>query len=720
MPRIAVFLLLVCLPGAAATQENTFTPHHVSKLRAVMSAVVSPDGKQIAYVLAVPRNIPKEANGTAWTELHVVDTNGVNTPYLTGPVNVDAVAWTPDGSGISYLAKRDKEEHRSLYIMPLRGGESRKVLSHSTDIQSYSWAPDGKRVAFLATVPLSKEKKKRADEGFNQEIYEEELDPVRIWIADVGADKATMLKRGGSASELHWNPKNATLAVALAPTPLVDDGLMFRKVTLLSVDGKTAVNLGNSGKVGQLAWSPDGKRLAFIDSEDKNDPLQGRLWVHNVAGDGADVLPKFMGHVESIAWKDNDTVLYQAAEGVFTSVGAIHLKAGTIPDGAKRDVIVPTGGPILNHLTASRDGKTLAFVGQSEGHPPEVYVLDSVSKTPRRLTDSNPWLRMMRFAKQEVVKYKARDGLEIEGLLIRPLEEKEGKRYPLVVTVHGGPESHIPNGWLTVYHSLGQVGAAQGMAVFYPNYRGSTGRGVAFSKLGQAKAAKAEFDDIVDGVDHLIKTGLVDEKKVGVTGGSYGGYATAWCSTYYSDRFAAGVMFVGISNNISKVGTTDIPHEMHLVHHRKWLWEDWDYFVKASPIYYTDKAKTPLLIMHGKADPRVHPSQSLELYRNLKLRGKAPVRLVYYPGEGHGNRKTAAKLDYNLRLLQWMKHYLQGPGGAAPPIDLDYGFTPKSKTSTTSWEGPPRRVLGAIEAGADETVAAPWTGRGCPCCLRWF
>ena len=235
MPRIAVFLLLVCLPGAAATQENTFTPHHVSKLRAVMSAVVSPDGKQIAYVLAVPRNIPKEANGTAWTELHVVDTNGVNTPYLTGPVNVDAVAWTPDGSGISYLAKRDKEEHRSLYIMPLRGGESRKVLSHSTDIQSYSWAPDGKRVAFLATVPLSKEKKKRADEGFNQEIYEEDAKFQRVFVATLFDESANphALAIDGHVHQVRWNPTNETLLVSTAPTPLVDDQYMAQTVKVV-------------------------------------------------------------------------------------------------------------------------------------------------------------------------------------------------------------------------------------------------------------------------------------------------------------------------------------------------------------------------------------------------------------------------------------------------------------------------------------------------------
>jgi dipeptidyl aminopeptidase/acylaminoacyl peptidase len=298
-------------------------------------------------------------------------------------------------------------------------------------------------------------------------------------------------------------------------------------------------------------------------------------------------------------------------------------------------------------------------------------------KAPRRLTDSNPWLKGLRFAKQEVVKHTARDGLELEGILVRPLDEKPGQRYPLVLTVHGGPEAHVPNGWTTLYHGLGQVGAARGMAVFYPNYRGSTGRGVAFSEMGQKDAAGKEFDDLVDAVDHLVKSGLVDTKKVGVTGGSYGGYATAWCSTYFTDRFAAGVMFVGLSDLVSMSGTSDIPYEMYLVHNRKWLWDDWDYFQKRSPILHVEKARTPLLILHGKADPRVHPGQSLELYRHLKVLGKTPVRLVLYPGEGHGNRRAASRLDYNLRLLQWMEHYLKGPGGAPPPARLDYGLPGK-------------------------------------------
>jgi dipeptidyl aminopeptidase/acylaminoacyl peptidase len=315
----------------------------------------------------------------------------------------------------------------------------------------------------------------------------------------------------------------------------------------------------------------------------------------------------------------------------------------------------------------------------------------------------------MKFAKQEVVKYKARDGLELEGILIRPLNEEKGKRYPLVLHVHGGPEAHYSNGWITRYADLGQVAAAKGMASFYPNYRGSTGYGVEFSMKGQKEAAGKEFDDLIDGVDHLIKMGLVDEKKVGITGGSYGGYATAWGSTYYSHRFAAGVMFVGLSNLVSCAGTTDIPQEMFLVHHRKWLWDDWNYHLNASPVKHVEKHKTPLLILHGKNDPRVHPSQSLELYRHLKVRNQAPVRLVLYPGEGHGNRRAASRLDYNIRLLQWMEHYLQGPGGAMPAMDIEYGLPAAApKTSALGWDD--RAPLAAAE---------PWLGRGCPCCIGW-
>ena len=519
-------------------------------------------------------------------------------------------------------------------------------------------------------MPEPAAKKKLKEKGFSQQIYEEDLPPVHVWIAATGekAEKPRALELAGAASELRWSPVDNRLAVALAPTPLVDDEYMARKVHVVDADtGKVLARFDNPGKLGEVAWSPDGKQLAMISAADINDPAAGRLRVAPAGGgELRDLLPGYEGHVAALAWQDANAIMFLGAEGVWTTFNRINA------DGSDRRTIVAAGQPVLTDMTLARDVRAAAFVAETPAHPSEVFAMKHGEAGPRRLTDSNPWLAGMALATQEVVRYKARDGLEIEGILIRPLNEEKGKRYPLILVIHGGPEAHYRNGWLTGYASPGQMGAARGFAVFYPNYRGSTGRGVAFSKLSQGDPAGKEFDDYVDGVDHLMAAGLVDRARVGITGGSYGGYASAWGATYYSDRFAAAVMFVGISDKVSKVGTTDIANEEYLVHARHRPWDDWNLFRERSPIYHTGKSRTPTLILGGKDDPRVHPSQSLELYRYLKLRGQAPVRLVVYPGEQHGNRRAASRFDYSLRMLQWMEHYLKGPGGAPPPLELDY------------------------------------------------
>ncbi len=664
--RLALFLHLAAGPLAAA---DTLTPLDVARIRSVGSVAISPDGSRIAYTLSVPRRILDEEDGAAWAELHVVRRDGVSRPFVTGMVNVAGIAWTIDGREISFIAKRDKDEHRCLHAIAADRGEARKLLCHDGDITSYSFAPDGKRVVFLASDEPSKKRKDLEKKGFNQQVYEESARPVRIWIADTGAGgaKPKALEVEGSASELHWSPAGSLLAVALAPTSLVDDGYMSRRVTIVDAgSGKVAARIENPGKLGQIAWSPDGRNLAYVAGADANDPSAGRLLgVSSSGGEPRDLLPGYEGNVAQIAWRDAGTIMFLGNEGVETFLGEVSKDR---PGRANKRA----GGVSVVAFDLSRDGKTVAMAAQARTHPSEVFLWTLSERAPRRLTTSNPWLSGRRLAPQEIVKFAARDGLALEGLLIHPLDEKKGERSPLILAVHGGPEGHYRNGWLTSYSEPGQVAAARGFAVFYPNYRGSTGRGVAFSKMGQGDPAGKEFDDLVDAVDHLVATGLVDKAKVGITGGSYGGYATAWCSTRYSDRFAAGVMFVGISDLVSKAGTTDIPMEELAVHARRWPWEDWKLALERSPIFYADKSRTPLLILGGKDDPRVHPSQSLALYRYLKIRSKAPVRLVLYPGEGHGNRLAAHRLDYNLRMIGWMEHYLKGPGGEPPAYEIEY------------------------------------------------
>lgn len=696
-PYVLCFAVVLASTRTALAAD-VLTPHSIATLRSVAAAEISPDGKQIAYTLSVPRKPGEDEDGAPWTELYVLDNDSGRTrAFVGGKTDVGAFDWTSDGRAIVFLAKRGSDKFTSLYSIAVDGGEAQRIASLGSNIDGFTLAPDGKRAALVAVEPESDARKKEQEQGFKQEIYEEDWRAAKVWIADLESTttKPRALDLPGSAHAVHWSPAGDRIAVSLTPTPLVDDEYMRQRIHVVDVaSARVLAKIETPGKLGSFAWSPDGAKLAIISAADVHDPSAGRLVVASAnGGKPVELLPNNQADVNAIAWLDSQWVGYTASVGVWSAFGKVFADpSGTPPNSAPRSkLIVRPGGVLVGGVTASKDGLHGAFVAQSPAHPPELFTMNHGDAEPKRRTDSNPSLAHVRLAQQEVVRFRARDGLDLEGVLVHPLDEAKGKRYPLILYVHGGPEAHESNGWMTAYAKPGNVAAARGFAVFYPNYRGSTGRGVAFSKLGQGDAAGKEFDDLVDAVDHLVSIGLVDKSKVGITGGSYGGYATAWCSTRYSERFAAGVMFVGISDVLSKFGTTDIPDEEYYVHALRRPWEDWKQNLERSPIYYADKCKTPLLILHGKDDPRVNNGQSRELYRHLTVRDQSPVRLVLYPGEGHGNRKACARLDFSLRMMQWFEHYLTGSGGEPPPYAIDHAEPKES---------------GAIEAAERTPVAS--------------
>ncbi len=235
-------------------------------------------------------------------------------------------------------------------------------------------------------------------------------------------------------------------------------------------------------------------------------------------------------------------------------------------------------------------------------------------------------------------------------MLVKPVGFRAGQRYPLVLQPHGGPEAADPNGWNGSYSRWGQMLAGAGYLTLYPNYRGSIGRGVTFAKADHRDLMGAEFQDMLDGIDHLVAQGLADPNRVGIGGGSYGGYTSAWATTYASDRFKAAIPWMGISNWISMTGTSDIFLENSTVHWNLVMYENYEKYWERSPLRHIDKAKTPTLIIHGAADPRVPPGQSLELYTALKWKG-VPVEYVTYPREGHGVTERAHQEDFMKRVL---------------------------------------------------------------------
>lgn len=665
-PLRSFIILLVTAVTAFPAFARDITLTETVTVKSINSAALAADGQLAAFTKVIPRTPYVEDDGGAYVELHVTNGTGASVPYITGKESLSGVSF--NGQTIYFLAKRGDAKHTSLYKMATTGGEAQLALSHEAAISSYAVSADGRYIAFRARGKTDETKAKLAKKGFKAEIYEEQHEFTHLWLYDSQAENAKPVKLTSDVQVLSvaFRPEHEQLLVRVAPTALVDDNYMSSQYQLLDYQGKQVSAFESVGKLGQAEFSPDGRYLAVIAAADYNDPADGRLYVYDTSknNERKDVLPDYLGHVQDIAWRRNDELIWLGHRGTQSEVQAL-----TMQWFESRVIMEPSKLVAVDIEVAANKNDVLVRAHSAE-HPTELFRISGDRIV--RITDSNPWLADITMPRQETMRYKARDGLTLEGIVVYPTDYREGTRYPLIMVVHGGPEAHYSNGWLDRYGSPVKYAAQKGYALFFPNYRGSTGRGVEFSKLGQNDYAGKEFDDLVDAKKHLVDIGLVDTNKVGITGGSYGGFASAWAATALTEHFAASVMFVGISDNISKFGTTDIAKEMHAVHARSYPWEKWQWYLERSPIYHAEKARTPILIMHGKEDTRVHPSQSMELYRYLKTHGNVPVRLVLYPGEGHGNRRVAAQLDYSMRLMRWMDNFLIEGKKEAPTHELPH------------------------------------------------
>lgn len=635
-------------------QKDGITPVDVLNLQMVSSQKLSDNGKIVAYTVTQPID-PFKENKPAGSHLYIYDIeNNRSIPYLTS-ASAHAISFRPRKNSITYLSNSKELKKTVLYEISLSGGAPVVLYEFERNISSYAWHPSGDKIAFTS---MEKPEETKSKLPYQATVFEENKPNRKGYIVDFNSNNPTEIMVAGSVYMLEWSKDGDKLAITSAPTSEVDDFYMAQEVKVINPsNGNIIVEINNKGKIGQIAWSPKGDKIAIKAGADINDPTDGRILIVDATGGIPTIIDRdFEGKYEQIDWKDGG-IFFLASKGTSSMLGSIQ------EDGSKKNVIFESDVHAPSSFSLSE--KQISLIGSTPEHPTELFVAKNSKKIDlKRVTFHNQWLKDKSFGKQEVITYPARDGkFDIQGILMYPTNYEEGTAVPLITVVHGGPESHYKNGWLTSYSSPGQMATAEGYAVFYPNYRGSTGRGIEFTYSSQSDLSGKEFDDIVDGVDYLIEKGIADKDRVGVTGGSYGGYASAWMSTYYSDRFAAAVMFVGISNNLSKWGTSDIPNELFYVHSRERLWTSddmWMNYLKRSPIYHVDKAETPILIMHGEKDTRVHPAQSLELHRHIKVRKpEVPVRLVLYPGEGHGNRNASARLDYALRMMQWFDTYLK-------------------------------------------------------------
>ncbi len=657
--------------------KDVLSGSELLNLRNVSEVAISPDGSQIAYTLYVPRKA-NDKPGKGYSELHIIDVVSAKDKTLIGEkVNISKPQWSPSGELIAFRMKSQDNKHHEVWQINL-AGEQKQLTQSAENVIDFHWHPSGKKIAYISTTSQTKKEKTLAEKGYDFIFFEEMWKHKNLYLINLAdPQNIVQLTRNITVWDFVFSDDGNHIAFSASPKNLIDHKFMFRKIHLLNLNtSKSKIVSKNEGKLGNYQISPDNKNLVYAASFDRKDNNVSQAFVVTIDGEKViNLTPdNFAGHINWVGWKDNTTIFYKAGEGVNVTLNSVKI------NGTQRTAFLNSAdnGIIFDIPSMNKSLTRFAFKGQSPYFPDDLFYWDKESKI-KRLTISNPILNEKELGKQEIIQYKARDGYEIEGLLIYPVNYKKGQRYPLIMQIHGGPESHYTNRWFSRYANPAQVMAGKGYVVFFPNYRSSTGYGLKHAAFGYNDPAGVEFDDIADGIDHLVNIGLVDEKRVGLGGKSYGGYAAAWFATYYTKKVRAVCAYVGISDLISKRSTTDIPYEELYVHSGKKLEEMWQKSLEYSPIYYAHQSKTATFICGGADDPRVHPGQSIELYRRMKMNNHPAVRLVQYPKEGHSNDRQTSRADLLYRQLDWFDWYvrdLKPLDGPMPALDISekYGL----------------------------------------------
>ncbi|MFC2116579.1 prolyl oligopeptidase family serine peptidase [Bacteroidota bacterium] len=660
--------------------QNVLSPRELLEIKSCGNVQLSPNGTQILYSISTPRT-PNESQGPAnitWWKMTLKDGN--TTPLFQEGIKGSSPQWSPDGKTIGFLYA-EEDQIKQVWALPDDDGEMTALTRSEADVSYFRWNPGGDGLAFLARTPETAKENELGDRGYGFIFFEENLKNTNLYITELDADLEHLgtrqLTEGVNVWDFEFSRQGTQIAAGISPKNLVDHSYMFKRIYLIDLQSGDIRKISeNEGKLGNYAFNPDGSQLAYTAALNINDHAVSQVFIISLdEGGPVNLTPEnFMGHISWVGWKDDKDLLYYSGEGVYPKLNLVPAKGG------KRKIILNAkeSGIIFNTPKYTTDFNHFVFTGSTPDDPENIFHWDGKGDL-NRLTDINPQLKDKILGKQELIRYAARDGQEIEGLLMYPVGYEEGNKYPLIVYVHGGPESHHSNNWLSRYSTPGQVMAGKGYLVLYLNYRASTGYGVDFAMEGFMNPAGKEFDDIADGIEYIIREKGADAERVGLAGGSYGGFASGWFATYYTKYVKAVCMFVGISDLVSKRGTTDIPYEDMYVHTGKQLEEQWQLNLERSPIYWAHQSKTATLIYGGAADTRVHPSQSLEMYRRMKMNNHPAVRLVQYPGEGHGNRKQTGRIDVLYRQIDWLDWYvrdLKPLDGPMPPLDISdkYGL----------------------------------------------
>lgn len=659
-------LLFALLLQAVATQaqsasgpgEPSISFERWLSIRQAGAAVLSPDGANIAYTVTST----DWKNNSYLTEIWL--SRQTQPPIqLTHNAKTSSTSpkWSPDGKWIAFLS--DRGDKTQLYLISASGGEAFPLTKEEENISGFAWSPDGHYIAFIRTDPDTKTFKSAKDHygAFAEEGRDYKL--AHLWLIRFPLDSLTdpalqsdsnsipkpaRLTSGDfTITDFKWSPNGNSIAFNRQPDPYIPSSIHAAIDVLDLSTRKIRTTIADPAGDQLIAWSPDGNSLLY--SSSVNDTVSefyrnNRLFITPIPS----LAPKEI----AAAFDENKSVQDWNPKGIFF-IASQHTRSSLFHiDPATGDVTPQmTTVDIVNNASFSKDGSQMAWSGRIFAGLTEIY------STAGQLTHLTDQLKGWPLPINEVIQWKSKDGATIEGILLKPANYDEKKKYPLLVVIHGGPTGvDRPEPIPTYVYPIAQW-CEKGALVLRVNYRGSAGYGEKFRALNVRNLGVGDMWDVMSGVDYLNRKGLIDTTRMGCMGWSQGGYISAFLTTHTS-AFKAISVGAGISDWATYYVSTDItPFTREYL--KATPWEDKAIYEKTSPITTINQARTPTLIQHGELDRRVPIPDAYELYRGLQDR-HIPSRLIVYKGFGHGITKPKERLAAVWHNWQWFAKYIWG------------------------------------------------------------
>jgi dipeptidyl aminopeptidase/acylaminoacyl peptidase len=647
-------------PSRAGGTGRTPTIDDLLKLRTLGSVAIAPGGRFVAYTVT-SSDFEEDA---FVTHLWLADTASGETFQLTrGARSVSMPRWSPDGRWLAFVSERTGDKSQVFAIRP-NGGEALRLTAADAGVNEFAWSPDGTQIAFTAAEPESDRRKRRKEHLGDFVVVRRDYTVSEIWTAPLAEAleqpaAGTRRTTGGTrhARDLAWSPDGTRIVFSGTASPEPAQG-GTADLFVLDLSGNAVSQLTRApGPDVNPRWSPDGAAIVFQSVMGQRD--------YYYRNSRLAIVPASGGTPRSITDAFDEWPLLHdwTREGIYFSgfqKTARHLFR-VDPQSSRITRVSAPDALYAGSFSVAADGRHLAFTAASPTSAPELFVSPSEGFVGRQLTNETRQLAALSVGTRELISWSSRDGTPIEGVLVKPADFDPGRRYPLLVQIHGGPTGiDRPVPMDTRYYPT-DIWVARGALVLKVNYRGSAGYGEAFRRLNVRNLGVGDVWDVVSGIEHLAGRGWVDETRVGCMGWSQGGYISAFLTTS-TDACRAVSVGAGISNWATYYYNTDIP-PFTLMYLGDNPAKDPEIYRKTSPMSYITRARTPTLIQHGEDDRRVPIANGYELRQGLEDAG-VPVEMIVYKGFGHGITKPKAMRAVMQHNLEWFNHHLWGD--AAP------------------------------------------------------